>query len=164
MEGCGTHSQPARKGILLFPWNWLREDLVLRRFLAGYSFGEDCVYDFQQEVGSLLLELPKRFLGVQGIRLDQHPFQIQLAEELPQHGPLMVFVGGVAGLVIATPKAAEYSVIWAMTTDPPCEVGSKEPRGVLPSQISCATSDLGDGRVADRRTEQRAATSTCWKK
>ena len=52
----------------------------------------------------------KRFLGVQGIRLDQHPFQIQLAEELPQHGPLMVFVGGVAGLVIATPKAAEYSV------------------------------------------------------
>ena len=32
------------------------------------------------------------------IRLDQHTLEIQLAEQLPQHRPLVVFAGGVAGL------------------------------------------------------------------
>ena len=32
------------------------------------------------------------------VGLDHHTLEIQLAEELPQHGPLMVFAGGVAGL------------------------------------------------------------------
>jgi len=40
----------------------------------------------------------KRLLGMQGIHLDQHALQIQLAKELPQHHPLMVLTGGVAGL------------------------------------------------------------------
>jgi len=35
---------------------------------------------------------------MQGIRLDQHALQIQLAKELPQHRPLVVPTGGVAAL------------------------------------------------------------------
>ena len=34
-------------------------DLAMQRLLVGYSFGEDFVYDGQEEVGPLLLELPK---------------------------------------------------------------------------------------------------------
>jgi hypothetical protein len=32
------------------------------------------------------------------IRLDEHTLEIQLAEQLPQHRPLVVCAGGVAGL------------------------------------------------------------------
>lgn len=32
------------------------------------------------------------------IRLDQHALEIQLAEQLPQHRPLVVVAGGVASL------------------------------------------------------------------
>ena len=32
--------------------------------------------------------------------LDQHAFEIQLAEQLPQHRPLVVFAGGVADLAV----------------------------------------------------------------
>jgi hypothetical protein len=32
------------------------------------------------------------------IRLDEHALKIQLAEQLPQHRPLVVFAGGVASL------------------------------------------------------------------
>ena len=41
-----------------FPRNWLR---IWRCnvFWLAYSFGEDFVYDRQEEVGPLLLELPK---------------------------------------------------------------------------------------------------------
>ena len=35
---------------------------------------------------------------MQGICLDKHSVQIQLTEKLPQHRPLVVFAGGVAGL------------------------------------------------------------------
>jgi hypothetical protein len=37
----------------------LAADLAVQRLLVGYSFGEDCVYIRQEEVGPLLLELPK---------------------------------------------------------------------------------------------------------
>ena len=37
----------------------LRLDLAMQGSLVGYSFGEDFVYDGQEEVGPLLLELPK---------------------------------------------------------------------------------------------------------
>jgi hypothetical protein len=37
----------------------LAADLAMPRLLVGYSFGEDCGYDGQEEVGPLLLELPK---------------------------------------------------------------------------------------------------------
>jgi len=37
----------------------LAADLAVQRLLVGYSYGEDCVYDRQMEVGPLLLELSK---------------------------------------------------------------------------------------------------------
>lgn len=40
----------------------------------------------------------KRALNVQGIRLDQHPLQVELAQQLFQHRPLVVLTGGVAGM------------------------------------------------------------------
>ena len=40
----------------------------------------------------------KRLLGVECIRLDQHAVQVELADELTQHRPLMVLAGGLAGL------------------------------------------------------------------
>jgi hypothetical protein len=35
------------------------------------------------------------------VRLDEHTAQIQLAEQLPQHRPIVVFAGGPAGLAVA---------------------------------------------------------------
>ena len=64
----------------------------------AYSFGEAFDYTGSRKSAPCSWSCRKRLLGVQGICLDQHPFQIQLAEELPQHYPLMVFAGGVAGL------------------------------------------------------------------
>ena len=37
----------------------LADDLPVQGSLVRYSFGEDCVYDRQEEVGPLLLELSK---------------------------------------------------------------------------------------------------------
>jgi hypothetical protein len=42
---------------------------------------------------------------VERVSLDENTFKIQLAEQLPEHRPLVVFAGGVAGLAVA-----EYSV------------------------------------------------------
>lgn len=41
---------------------------------------------------------------MQGIRLDQHALKFQLAEQLPQHCPLMIFAGGVSGLTVRHAK------------------------------------------------------------
>jgi len=41
---------------------------------------------------------------------------------------------------MATPKAPEYSVTWAMNAEPPPAVGSIEPLKVLPSHISRSSS------------------------
>jgi hypothetical protein len=89
---------------------------------------------------------------VERIRLDQHTVKIELAKQLFEHRPLMVFAGGVASLAVAvrllrrrslleekqyaTPRAAEYSVTWAMNAEPPPAVGSIEPLKVLPSHTS----------------------------
>jgi len=35
---------------------------------------------------------------VQGIRLDQDTLKIQLTQQVPEHGALVVLTGGVAGL------------------------------------------------------------------
>jgi hypothetical protein len=37
---------------------------------------------------------------MEGIRLDQHAAQIQLIEQLPEHSPLVILAGGVAGLAV----------------------------------------------------------------
>lgn len=54
----------------------------------------------QEEIGFLLLELEKSFLGMQRVRLDQNGSQIQLTEERFEHCPLVVLTSGVAGLAI----------------------------------------------------------------
>ena len=54
----------------------LAADLAVQGLLISYSIGEDCVYGRQEEVGTLLLELP-------------------------HHRPLVVFAGYVAGLAVA---------------------------------------------------------------
>lgn len=41
----------------------LAEDPAVQGLLVGYSYGEDCVYDGQEEVGPLLLELQKTAFG-----------------------------------------------------------------------------------------------------
>ena len=38
---------------------------------------------------------------MQGIRLNEYAAQIQLAEQLPEHRPLVVFAGGVTSLAVA---------------------------------------------------------------
>jgi len=42
----------------------LAEDPAVQGLLVGYSYGEDCVYVGQEEVGPLLLELLKNGFGV----------------------------------------------------------------------------------------------------
>ena len=84
-------------------------DLAMQRLLIAFYR--------QQEVGPLLLELPKNiprcgeqllllqegFANGEGCayRLDENALQINLAVQLPQHRPLMVFANGVAGLAVA---------------------------------------------------------------
>jgi hypothetical protein len=46
---------------------------------------------------------------VEGIRLDQHSLEIQLPEQLPEHGPLVVRASGVAGAYLIV--AEQQSVI-----------------------------------------------------
>ncbi|MEA5415563.1 hypothetical protein [Synechococcus sp. BA-132 BA5] len=41
---------------------------------------------------------------MESVRLDENALQIQLAEQLPQHRPLMVIAGGVAGLADGHPQ------------------------------------------------------------
>jgi len=67
----------------------------------------------------------------------------------------------------AHPKAAEYSVTWAMNAEPPPGVCSIEPRKVLPSHTSWSRSAEPPGIwaiVQSRIAAQRATTSTCKKK
>ena len=40
------------------------------------------------------------------VRLDQHALEIQLTEQLPQHRPLVVIAGGVAGLADCDPQGS----------------------------------------------------------
>ena len=71
------------KGILRFPWNWLR---IWRYsvFWFPYSFGEAFGYTVKERDG-----------------LDHHTLEIELAKQLPQNRLRMVFAGGVAGLAVA---------------------------------------------------------------
>ena len=70
------------------------------------------------------------------IGLDQDALKIQFAKQLLEHSTFVILACGVAGLVDRQPKAAKYSVTWAMNAEPPPLVGSIEPRRVLPSQIN----------------------------
>ncbi len=84
-------------------------DLAMQRFLVGLLLRRSLRLDRQEEVGPLAPgAVEKRALGVEGVGLDQDPLKIQITEQLPEHRPLMVFAGGVAGLADChTPRAAE---------------------------------------------------------
>lgn len=79
------------------------------------------------------------------VRLDPHTLEIYLAEEPPQHSPLVVACAGcskpccsrqASAKQYAILRAADYSVTWAMNTELPPAVGTIDPLKVLPSQTS----------------------------
>ena len=92
------------------------------------------------------------------VRLDEHAAQIQLAEQLPQHRPLVVFAGGVAGLADGHTKGSRIQR--DLGNERRATTGCRHDR---PSQglavthqlieIRCATGDLGDRPVTDRRAQ-----------
>jgi len=51
------------------------------------------------------------------MRLDQHPLQIQLAEQRFEHCPLMVFAGGVAGLADRHAQSVSTDIENCTTSD-----------------------------------------------
>jgi len=86
MMGC-------HKKNLAFPLE-LTADLTVQRLLVGFHR--------QEEVGPPApAAVEKRFLGVERVCLGENTLKIQLAEQLPEPCPLVVFAGGVSGLAIA---------------------------------------------------------------
>jgi hypothetical protein len=73
---------------------------------------------------------------MQGIRLYQHALQIQLAEEVPQHGPLMVLAGGVAGLADRHAQGCRVQRHLGNERGSPTGGGLNGARSVLPSHTS----------------------------
>ena len=100
--------------------------------MQGNSFGEGCAY-----------------------RLDQHALQIQRAKQLPEHRPLVVLPGGVAGL--ADRHAQSCGVKRHLGNESrAATVGGldRAPQGLAVTdqlvEIRCTTVDLGDRPVTDR--------------
>jgi hypothetical protein len=59
----------------------------------AHSFGEAFGYTVSRKSAPVPGGVEKRFLGVERIRLDQHTVKIELAEQLFENRPLMVFAG-----------------------------------------------------------------------
>ncbi len=94
------------------------------------------------------------------VRLDENALEIQLAKQLPEHRPLVVFAGGVAGL------ADRHAQCRGIQRDLGNECGTTASRGLdrTPQglavthqliEIRCATGDLGDCPVTDCSAERR---------
>ncbi len=109
------------------------------------------------------------------VRLDQHAAQIQLAEQLPQHRPLVIFASGVAGLADRHTEGSRIqrdlgnvdAVGRRPYAEPPPAVGKIDPRKALPSHTSWSRSLVPPGIwaiVQSRIAAHSAATSTWWKK
>ncbi len=116
----------------------LAADLAVQRLLIGL----DC----QEEVRPPAPRAAeKRALGLECVRLAEHALEIQLAKQLAQHRPLVVFAGGIAGPTDRHTEADEYSVTWAMNAEQPPAVGSIEPLMLLPSHaiLSRSIAPLG---------------------
>jgi len=91
-------------------------DLAHSLELAADQAVEDLLVGFQrqEEVGPLLLELPKNGRWDEVVRLDQHTLVIQLAKELAKHRPLVDFArSGIAGLA---DDYVQYSVTWGINS------------------------------------------------
>ncbi len=104
---------------------------------------------------------------MQGIRLDQHTLQIQLAKELPQHHLLVVLTGGVAGLTDRHAQGCRDQRVLGNARGAPPTVGSIDTRKVLPSHTNSSRSVAPPviwAIVQSQIAAHRHATSTWWKK
>ncbi len=97
---------------------------------------------------------------MQGIRLDQHTLQIQLAEELLEHSPLMVFARGIAGLSDRHAKGG--GVQRDLGNEGRTAAAGRlngAPQGLAVThqlvEIRCAAWDLCNGPVTDRSAQFR---------
>jgi hypothetical protein len=100
----------------------------------------------------------KRTLGMESISLDQDTLEIQLAEELPQHRPLVVVAGGVAGLADRHTKCGRIERDLCNERRAPTGCRHDRPaQGLAVTdqliEIRCATGDLSDRPVTDHRTQ-----------
>jgi len=94
------------------------------------------------------------------VGLDHHTLEIQLAKQLPQNRPLMVFAGGVAGLADRHTQSGRIQRDLGNERRPAtCGGLNGAPKSLAVTdqlvEISCATWDLGDGPVADRSAKSR---------
>ena len=94
------------------------------------------------------------------IRLDQHTLEIQLAEQLPQHRPLVVFAGGVAGLADRHAQGGRIQRDLSNERRTPAGRGlDRTPQCFAVTdqlvEIHCAAWDLGHRPVTDRRAQRR---------
>ncbi len=92
------------------------------------------------------------------VRLDEHALEIQLAEELPQHRPLVVFAGGVAGLADCYTEGGRIQRDLGNESGTPAGRGlDRTPLGFAVThqlvEIRRATWDLGDRPVTDGRAQ-----------
>ena len=90
--------------------------------------------------------------------LDQHTLKIELAEELPQHRPLVVFAGGVAGLADGHTQGGRIQRDLGNERGAPAGRGlDRTPQGLAVThqliEICCAAWDLSDRPVTDRAAQ-----------
>ncbi len=94
------------------------------------------------------------------VSLNEHALEIQLADQLPQHRPLMVFAGGVASLADRRTEGGEVQRDLSNERGAPSGRGrDRNPQGFAVThqliEIGCAPMDLGDSPVTDRCAQRR---------
>ncbi len=94
------------------------------------------------------------------VRLDQHALEIQLAEQLPEHRPLVVFAGGVAGLADRHTQGGRIQRDLGNERRAATSgglYGASERLAVTHQliEIACPAWDLGDCPVTDRSAQRR---------
>jgi len=92
------------------------------------------------------------------VRLDQHAAQIQLAEQLPQHRPLVIFASGVAGLADRHTEGSRIQRDLGNERGTAAGCGHDRPsQGFAVThqlvKITSATRDLGDCPVTNRSAQ-----------
>jgi len=101
---------------------------------------------------------------VERIRLDQHTVKNELAEQLFEHRPLMVFAGGVASLADRRTQSGRIQRDLGNECGAPAGRGlDRTPQGFAVThqliEISCTTGGLSDRPVADRNAECPVSTT-----
>jgi hypothetical protein len=101
------------------------------------------------------------------IRLDDHALKIQLADELPQHRPLVVFASGVAGLADRHPQSGRTQLDLGNERRATTGCGlnrASQGLGITHQLIEIRRATWNLGNRQSRIAAHRAATSTWWKK